>query len=393
MTSKVNTFVYGTTDPIRAGRGLNLVRPATGAYRIEGPKLLGPDGLPFEIRGANASITVNTGGYVFDKALIQTMPEFYYDSEVPSWSWTIVHGLNGTGPNDTTTTVRIDQAKAMGWNTVRINHALLASDPTYMNPDKSKTALETGIRRLTAAGLVVIMEAHDLTGSDPTWAASEKYRTYWDDFIVRYADDPKVWANPFNETHKSATSMTPWIDFHTSLVKRMADQGYAGKPLIIDLPRWAQGIDKLADGSLDVALANMKAIYPDILLGWHAYGHADASTAANTLADHTAKAQAAVARGHAIHIGEFGVSHALDATGGEGHTITKLGADWVIDHMRTNVPEMNGALIWHSHHSQDGRFPLTLDRYPFWEQPTRQAAPLPAGLDTYGTKFYNWCHV
>lgn len=381
---------------VRAGRGIKLPGPIpAGAYGISGNRLVDSQGNPFEIRGANTSVRVTTGwNYVFESNNVNGLPEYYSDADLSAagYNTTAFGGLNGMTWDDTTTTERIDAALAMGWNCVRVNHAMWSSDNTSITPELSKTRLETGIRRLTAAGIVVILEAHDLTGLNPVWGDADEssIRTFWTDFCTRYADDPMVWANPYNEPHTSSSSMQPWIDFHTNLVQQMVTDGYADKPLILDLPRWAQGIDNLAEGSLDSALDTMKVAYPHILLGWHAYGHADRSKAwgDNTRQDHIDQAKAAVARGHAIHIGEFAGSHHYDDPN-INYTASHVAANFVIDDMRTQVPEVNGAFWWHSHHGAE--FALTLDRYPFWEQPTRQGQPLPAGLNTYGDRWRTWC--
>lgn len=369
-----------------------------GHYRIEGTRLLGPDGQRFEIRGANSSVNVTGWPYVFDKNTVTGLPEYFTqtDGSTFGWNWKAFGGLNGMKAGDTTMS-RIEAAKDMGWNTVRVNWAMISADGTSMTAEKSMELLEEPLRRIADAGLVVILEEHGLTGKNGPWGGDLELarRGFWDDFCVRYADHPRIWANPYNEPAAGTSSavIANWKDFHVHLVQHMVNQGYKNKPLIIDLPRYAQDIDRLASGELDDAITTMRSVHPDLLLGWHAYGHADRMGGAtwdnSTVEQHIRLARAAVARGHAIHIGEFGVDHYLNS--GLSHKGTKAGADFVIDHMRTEVPEINGALYWHSHGDRD--FPMTLDRYPFWTQPTRQGAPLPAGLDTYATKFFHWCHA
>lgn len=395
-TEPTTTTTEATTTTTEPTTTTTTPQEATGYFHIEGTSLIGPDGNRFEIRGANSSVNVTGWPYVFDKNVVTGLPEYFTqeDGSYYGWNWTAFGGLNGMKHSDTTME-RIEAAKAMGWNTVRINWAMISNDGTSMTPEKSMELLEAPLRRIADAGFVVILEEHGLTGKNAVWGGDLEMarRAFWDDFVVRYADHPRIWANPYNEpaAGTSSTSIENWKDFHINLVQRMADQGYDNKPLIIDLPRYAQDIDRLASGELDEALATMKAAYPDILIGWHAYGHADKSETwdGSTIQAHITQARAAVARGHAIHVGEFGVDHYLDS--GLSHEGTKTGADFVIDHMRTEVPEINGALYWHSHGDRD--FPMTLDRYPFWEQPARQGAPLPAGLDTYATKFFHWAHA
>ncbi len=320
----------------------------TGRFYVVGSDIVGPDGRIFYPIGANAAIKFTPYGYVFE-------------------------GGNG-GVND-----HLDAVKAWNWNTIR---ATLVCDNRSGEP--SFTSLVDGIdpvvRQLTAAGIVVILECHDLTGKNPSLGSSrdKRIRRFWDEMVKRYRDNPYVWFNIYNEPDATGNTAR-WAKLHEYYVDRIRRAG-AENLVVVDIPKWAQGIDLLVEGTAgDRINAACNTVF-----GWHTYGAVADRQA--TLEDHERMIQGAQRKGMALLVGELGVAMPAD-WGNSGPW------EWNVsgyEAMEQLGPRYGIGLVWWHATGANAVFSvysLTADRTGFW------TAADGSNLSAYGQRFWDLSHT
>ncbi|MDH3681864.1 MAG: glycoside hydrolase family 5 protein [Acidimicrobiia bacterium] len=321
--------------------------PVTGRFYVVGSDIVGPDGNVFYPIGANVAIKFTPYGYVFE-------------------------GNNG-GVND-----HLDDVRAWNWNTIR---ATLICDNTTGIPtfDELVEGIHPTIERFTAAGIVVILECHDLTGTDPTLGSPGdlRVRPFWDEMVERYADNPYVWFNLFNEPYASADT-EGWRRLHEFHVDRIRRAG-AENIIIADLPGWGQGIDLVADRPFADELSERC----NTVFGWHAYGAIGGRQGSR--ADHERHIQQVQAKDMALIVGEYGV--ALPAQWGNAGPWS-----WNVsgfEAMNILGPKYGVGLLWW-HATGDETFyslyALKWDRSGFWTSRNE------GNLTQYGQKFWDTSH-
>lgn len=316
-------------------------------FFVVGDEIVDPDGNLFVPVGANASIRVTDYAYVFD-------------------------GGNG-GVNG-----RVDSIKAWGWNTIR---ATLSCHDESGDPTQRQIidGIDSTVRELTQAGIVVILACHDATGSDLELDSplELQVRAFWDEVAPTYADNPYVWFNFFNEPF-TTDATEPWVELHQFYYDRYRDQG-VNNIMIFDLPLYGQGIHLAAEGEFVEPLGTAC----NTVLGWHAWGSLAGEQA--TKDDYVTYSQAVLDRDLAVIIGEAGVPFPPSAGTAGNPEWNESGYFAALDVARDFDI---GLLWWHGtgDTSNDLFYPLKVDRSGFW------TAGNSGNLTIAGATFWNFSH-
>ena len=170
-----------------------------GTFRVEGTKIIDPEGNVFDIRGVN----VNGPGWCFPRDTLQDV-----DLIVDVWQFNAVR-----------------LCMATKWDSWAANY----------NKD-----LDPIVKAFTDKGIVVIMELHDYTGLYPPltgsgYAISEweyirpykDFEKWWVDKAKRFKDNPYVWFNIMNEpgNDNSKESADSWLKIHSDIIKAIRKNG------------------------------------------------------------------------------------------------------------------------------------------------------------------------
>jgi mannan endo-1,4-beta-mannosidase len=342
--STTTTRATRPTSKPTAGGG---TQPAKGQFYVVGKDIVGPDGKIFYPIGANAALKFTPYGYVFE-------------------------GNNG-GVND-----HLDSVAAWNWNTIR---ATLVCDnpsgvPTF---DELVDGIGPTIERLTAAGIVVILECHDATGANPRLGSAKdlRIRKFWDQMVRRYGDNPHVWFNIYNEPFATG-DLARWAEIHQFYVDRIRAAG-AENLVVVDLPVYSQGIDLVVNSTAGDAI-NRSC---NTVFGWHAYGAIGGQQ--GSVADHQQMIVRAQQKGMALIVGELGVATPAN-WGNAGPWEWNLSG---FDAMATLGPRFGIGLLWWHATGDDAYFSLYAlknDRSGFW------TAANSGNLTPYGQKFWDVSH-
>ncbi|MDH4279627.1 MAG: glycoside hydrolase family 5 protein [Acidimicrobiia bacterium] len=316
-------------------------------FFVVGDEIVDPYGNLFVPIGTNAAIRVADYPYVFD-------------------------GGNG-GVNG-----QVDAVKAWGWNTVRAN---LSCYDESGEPSQRQIidGIDETVRELTEAGIVVILACHDATGDDPqlNGPLEVQVRAFWDEVVPKYADNPYVWFNFFNEPY-TTDDTEPWVELHQFYYDRYRDQG-VNNIMIFDLPLYGQGIHLAAEGEFVEPLGNAC----NTILGWHAWGSLSGVQA--TEADYANYSKAVTDRDLAVMIGEAGVPFPPSAGTAGNPEWNETGYYAALEVARSsNI----GLLWWHGtgDTSDDLYYPLKVDKSGFW------TAGNSGNLTIAGATFWDFSH-
>ncbi len=330
-----------TTEP--APPDLAELRP----FFVVGDEIVDPDGNVFVPVGANAAIRVTDYAYVYD-------------------------GGNG-GVNG-----RVGAIKAWGWNTIR---ATLSCYDETGEPSQRQIidGIDETVRELTEARIVVMLACHDATGSDLelNGPIEVQVRAFWDEVALKYADNPYVWFNFFNEPY-TTDDTEPWMELHQFYYDRYRNQG-VNNIMVFDLPLYAQGIDLAAEGDFVEPLGRAC----NTVLGWHAWGSLAGEQA--TLEDYTTLSSAITERDLALLISEAGVPFPSSAGTAGNPEWNETGYYAALDVARNSEI---GLLWWHGtgDTSDDLFYPLKVDGSGFW------TANNSGNLTIAGATFWNFSH-
>jgi hypothetical protein len=185
-------------------------------FRVDGLKILDPQGNEFLIKGVN----VNGPGWCFPR---DTLQDVHLITDV--WKFN---------------TVRV--CAAIGWEWAQ----------SY-NKD-----LDPIIKAFTEKNIVVILEIHDYTGIYPpeekyvdihSHTQTKKYipsisqfKQWWTDKAECFKDNPYVWFNIMNEPGEGSSkeSADLWLKNHRELIKTIRSTG-AQNIIVLDEHDWGQG--------------------------------------------------------------------------------------------------------------------------------------------------------
>ena len=185
--------------------------PGIKNFKVDGTKILTPDGKEFLIKGVN----VNGPGWVFPRDTLQDI-----DLITDVWQFN---------------TIRL--CAAIGWEWAVNN-----------NSD-----LDAIVKAFTDKGIVVILEVHDYTGIYPPdmgyRSENVKYvyelevlKNWWVDKAKRFKDNPYMWFNIMNEPGdgNSKESADKWLKIHGEVIEAIRTAG-ADNIIVLDEHGWGQG--------------------------------------------------------------------------------------------------------------------------------------------------------
>lgn len=204
---------------------------ATGAFHVEGTRIIDPAGKEYVPMGANLGthFTLDGGG-----------PALGHSADAVAW----------------------------GWNTVRI-----MVSPTWWD----EQYLRDLVAEYRKAGIVVMLDAHrQWNPFDPNAATyAEQTRAFWEKIAPEYKDDSGVWFNLANEPGYISDD---WFEFQDSLAATVRATG-AKNILVVDPPGWGQDLGSYAPWfiggkfSYSPTMApTLAARYGNVVIGQHNYG-------------------------------------------------------------------------------------------------------------------------
>lgn len=257
-------------------------------------------------------------------------------------------------------------AIAWGWNTVRLNLMVTGSQSwSYVannSPDALLELVAEVVAEYTAAGIVVILDAHDnpKDGPQDQGAIEAGIAAWWSKAAAAFKDNPRVWCGVLNEP---AYVNDDWVRILDTLIASVRGTGNEN-PVLVGAPCWGQDVAGNApyftearfsyDPSMAPALA---ANHSNLILEQHNFGAYGMYTSAEKL---TAYVEAVRAAGLTPLIGEFGYTIDKSSTAGD-YRANHDAAQAVFD----AAPALGlGALWWHATHGDN--YALTADGKAFW---------------------------
>lgn len=344
-----------------------------GSFQVSGTKILDPNGNVFYPFG------VNTG--------VKYTP-YPYPYEFPS-----VDDEQGTissyESDPTTYPSHVEAARAWGFNTLRVNVIVWNDDANGPTPggDPAGTCdlIKHGVDELLDAGFVVILDCHEGLGTQPTVGSDydDRCRAFITRALSYWGDRANFWVNPFNEPYDDddSTSITNILALYEAWITFLRGEGYVN-PIVFDLPRYGQAINKVADGTFD----EFMRLDDNLILSWHNYGFPDGSADTDQTTMEALAAQAH-ARGHCIMLGEFGFRHdgASDIPAEGAYDANVAATEWATVDGRAAFYDM-GVTAWHAGHDDhnftdpDGSGNLA----PFFSSPNDGT-----GLNEYGDMMWS----
>lgn len=297
-----------------------VVPPPAARFSVVGRDVIGLDGRKFVPIGANGGV------------------------------WDGPNGFSSLG----TMAGHAADAKAWGWNCVRLNAPVLGGSDT-MAQLVAQTAAR--VAEYTAAGIVCIVEYHG--AQDAAWGAAAHLptRDFWIGLLPAVKANPLVWINPCNEPHQGAAASNgyaTWCADAYTWMRARTDQ-----LLVFDFPSWGQG-DNVGDiDAMKALLVGRK----DIVFAWHHYGAAGTVYGATgaTPAQFDTYANQLVTAGLPVIIGEFGSAYQGLDVAGRSHAVNRAAMLWITD-PAVQARYGFGALAWCA--VGDGQNVLTLRQGP-----------------------------
>ncbi|MFT3970640.1 MAG: cellulase family glycosylhydrolase [Micropruina sp.] len=253
-----------------------------------------------------------------------------------------------------------------GWNTVRLNVMVTAGADWSFVATHSLDALLDLVSELvdeyTAAGLVVIIDAHDnprTTGNNQA-AIEAAMASWWTFAATRFRDNPRVWCGLINEP---AYANAEWVRINDSLAGAVRATGNAN-PILIGAPGWGQDVgysppyfhDSKFSYEPDMAPI-LQQRHGNVILEQHNYGAYGIYATADKLAGYLAKVRGA---GLTPLIGEFG--YTIDRTSTAGTFMANYAAAQAVFDLAGG--DGVGALWWHATHGD--KYSVKADGSAFW---------------------------
>ena len=211
-----------------------------GRFRVDGDRILGPDGQPFVARGVNL-----------------LGPQSFWADETA--------GLAGA-------------VREWGLNAVRLNTCLPGgcegADGAVWDVNDDLDGL---VEEFTDEGLVVIISLHQIEpGTYPDDAAFPTIASWWQATAARYADNPLVWFNLLNEPGEGTTPDIRWRTVHERLVEVVRAE--ATNLILLDGTQYGQEAGRDTTGPVTSASSailrfgpELAAFAPDVAFSVHVY--------------------------------------------------------------------------------------------------------------------------
>jgi hypothetical protein len=212
-----------------AAVGVALALANEGRFRVEGNRIVGPDGEPFVVKGVVAPYGTFAGG----------------DAE----------GLGRV--NERAAAEDFARIADLGANTVKVYVT-----PHMVADEAGRARLDAVVQAARDAGLVVV-----LTGF---YAEFEEALPFVRRAAATYADDPYVWILPMNEPSctvpspgAGCTDYAAWLREHRRYVRAIRAAGMES-PIIVNGPGYSWDLSRVRPSALGD---------PDIVLGAHRYAN------------------------------------------------------------------------------------------------------------------------
>ena len=279
------------------------------------------------------------------------------------------------------------EAVEWAWNTVRLNVMVTAAASWSFVATHSSGALLDLVAELvdeyTAAGLVVIIDAHDnprTKGYDQA-AVEAAMVSWWTSAATRFRDNPRVWCGLINEPDYTNAE---WVRINDVLAAAVRATGNTN-PILIGAPGWGQDVgyrppyfpDSKFSYEPDMAPV-LQQRHGNVILEQHNYGAYGTYATADKLAGYLATVRGA---GLTPLIGEFGYTFDRTSTSGV-FTANYDGAQAVFEIARS---QRVGALWWHATHGD--KYSVKANGGAFWAGGAGQ------GLSDGGAKLWQLAHA
>lgn len=327
-----------------------------GVFKVSGTKILDPNGDVFYPFGVNTGIHYTNFPYPFCFVGVTDGPG----------------AINSLESDPTTYPSNVNAARSWGWNFLRTN--VIA-----YNTDLAPTAAGTvdliahGVDELLNAGFVVLMDGRtNDPGDSLTTLGSDndlRARAFVTRCLELWGDNPLFWVNPFNEPMGGETTLeiASMIELYTDWITFLRGLDYHN-PIVFDLPRYGQGINRVADGTFD----DFMELDDNLILSWHHYGY-PTEFAATDKTDMETLASTVHAKNYCVIMGELG--YQWDGNSPNNYTANLLATEWAVEDGRAQALDI-GLVAWHAGHDE---FNFTSDRNPFF-----MSGNDGTGLNSYG---------
>lgn len=338
---------------------------ASGNFKVSGTQILDPDGNVFYPFGMNTGLHYTNFPYPFMFTSVEDE----------------MGAVNSYELDPVTYPSNVEAARAWGWNIFRTNVVAFNTD---LAPTGAGTVdlIAHAVNELLAAGFVVLMDGRtNQPGDDTSTLGSANdlnARSFFGRCLELWGGNPLFWINPFNEpfSDEDSISIASMITLYSDWITFLRGAGYAN-PIVFDLPRYGQALNKLADGTFD-AFAELDE---NLIFGWHNYGFPDGMADTDGTVTETLAAQVA-ARGHCVLIGETGYRYdgISDIVAAGAYEANVQAVEWATIDGRAQFFNM-GVTAWHAGHDHHSLVPPdgSGNLAPFYTSPNDGT-----GLTAYG---------
>jgi len=233
-----------------------------GGFRVDGNRILDPDGREFVVKGVVSPYGTFAGG----------------------------DGGGLARRNEERATADFERMRALGVNTVKVYVT-----PDRMTGDAARARLDAVVRAARARELLVV-----LTGF---WGRPQDTRPWLRAMARAYKDDPWVWLLPMNEPGCTGPEASPercrdweaWQRDHREYLATIREAGMTA-PVIVNTPEWSWNVTGVEDHPLGD---------DQVVLGAHRYANDEPSFTAAERAE-AAGAWARLARSRPVLLDEVG---------------------------------------------------------------------------------------
>lgn len=277
-------------------------------------------------------------------------------------------------------------ALAWGWNTVRLNLLVTGAQTWSYVASSSQDALlglvSAIVKEYTAAGIVVIIDAHDNPKeTKPDAKAVESgLASWWSMAASAFKDNPRVWCGLLNEP---AYSNDEWLRIMDTLAGAVRGAGNQN-PILIGAPAWGQDVAHTAPFFADTKFSYeptmapaLQSTFGNLIVEQHNFGAYGLYATPEKL---TAYLDTVRGAGLTPLIGEFGYTRDHSSTAGDYQSnYDAAQAVFAV------APELKvGALWWHATHGDN--YSVTASGEAFWTAKGGQ------GLSDGGAKLWSLGH-
>ena len=206
MVLKVLLLVLGIVAAVVGGIVWRDQNPDGGRFRVDGTKIIDPNGDEFVPLGVNM---------LGPDAFFNERGETAGQAKVLRQAWRV--------------------------NTVRLNMCLPEGCAYNEDIDNDRNDdLDALIDEYTGEGIVVMLALHQIKpGGWPDDEQLDRIAEFWRETAQRYANEPLVWFNLLNEPGKERPADRRWLEVHRRLLAAVRDAG-SDNLVVMDGTGWGQ---------------------------------------------------------------------------------------------------------------------------------------------------------